>query len=539
MNIPTLAQVDIEEKPYTSHVEVANEAHNDGDIKGDLTLNEAMEAEAIEHSMGIIEALRTYPWAVFWSISVSMCVVSEAYDNALINTLFGLSAFKKQFGVYLPASQKYTLTAPWQSALSQSSAIGCFIGIIFTGWISEKIGYRKTAILGQFLMIAAIFLTFFADRLWILLLGEIACGFPWGMFINLAPAYASEVAPLPLRGFLTVYVQLCWCIGQFIAAGVLYSVNTRTDKWAYKIPFAVQWAWPLPLIFLLIFAPESPWWLVRKGRLAEAEKVVRRLGGKIDQDPKNTVAMMVRTNEIEIANETGVSFKDCFKGVDRRRTLIVCMIFGMQPLSGLTLGNQFVFFSEQAGLDSSNAFKMNLGNNAIAFLGTIFSWFLISWFGRRTIYLGGLMFAMADLYIIAFIGIAKSSSGVNWATSGLMIAYNFIYDAAIGPLTYAIISEMSSVRLRSKSIGLARNTYYITHIIAGITTPYMINSTAGNLKGKAGFIWGTMAVFCFVLAFFHLPETKGRNYRELDLLFHRKTPARKFASTNIEEVAEE
>lgn len=70
-----------------------------------------------------------------------------------------------------------------------------------------------------------------------------------------AVSYASEVTPVALRGYLTTYVNLCWVIGQFIAAGVLLGVQDRTDQWAYKIPFAIQWIWPVPLFILATFAP--------------------------------------------------------------------------------------------------------------------------------------------------------------------------------------------------------------------------------------------------------------------------------------------
>jgi SP family general alpha glucoside:H+ symporter-like MFS transporter len=101
----------------------------------------------------------------------------------------------------------------------------------------------------------------------------------------------------------------CWVIGQFIAAGVLLGVQDRTDEWAYKIPFAVQWVWPVPLFLLATFAPESPWYLVRAGKLKEAERSVRRLASKHESiDPTKTVAMMVRTNQHELDNAPGVSF---------------------------------------------------------------------------------------------------------------------------------------------------------------------------------------------------------------------------------------
>jgi SP family general alpha glucoside:H+ symporter-like MFS transporter len=93
--------------------------------------------------------------------------------------------------------------------------------------------------------------------------------------------------------------------------------------------------WPIPLIILIHFAPESPWFLVRAGRLEEAAKSVARIqkkGSKVD--PKDAVAMMVRTNEHEMAVSAGATYWDCFKGSDLRRTEIACFAWASQTLCG-------------------------------------------------------------------------------------------------------------------------------------------------------------------------------------------------------------
>ena len=70
-----------------------------------------------------------------------------------------------------------------------------------------------------------------------------------------AISYASEICPVALRAYLTTYVNLCWVIGQFLASAVLKGVSTREDEWAYRIPYALQWMWPIPLIIGITFAP--------------------------------------------------------------------------------------------------------------------------------------------------------------------------------------------------------------------------------------------------------------------------------------------
>lgn len=101
--------------------------------------------------------------------------------------------------------------------------------------------------------------------------------------------------------------------------------------------------WVVPLFLIVFFAPTSPWWLVRKGRLDEAERAVRRLTNPVcfgEIEVKNTVAMMLHTNQIEIETSAGTSYIDCLRGIDRRRTEIVMMTFASQLLSGQNLIGQ-------------------------------------------------------------------------------------------------------------------------------------------------------------------------------------------------------
>ena len=124
--------------------------------------------------------------------------------------------------------------------------------------------------------------------------------------------------------------KILTAIGQFIAAGVLQGLVTNTTQWAYRVPFAVQWAWPLPLMILCFFCPESPWFLVRKDRLDDARRTLKRLGSPSEEATSGTVAMLLHTVKIENEVTQGSSYWDCFKGVDLRRTEICCVTFAGQ-----------------------------------------------------------------------------------------------------------------------------------------------------------------------------------------------------------------
>jgi SP family general alpha glucoside:H+ symporter-like MFS transporter len=159
------------------------------------------------------------------------------------------------------------------------------------------------------------------------------------------------------------------------------------------MPFIIQWVWVLPLFLIVFFAPSSPWWLVRKGRLEEAERSVMRLTNPevySAQDAKNTIAMMVHTNELEKQAAAGTTYFDCFKGTDRRRTEIVMMTFAMQLLSGQNLIGQGVQFLQTAGISTGTAFSLNMVLNSMFIIGTIVSWgraytLMFRVFGRRVL----------------------------------------------------------------------------------------------------------------------------------------------------------
>ena len=164
--------------------------------------------------------------------------------------------------------------------------------------------------------------------------------------------------PLALRGYLTVYVNLCWAMGQFIASGVLKGLVTNPTQWGYRIPFAVQWIWPVPLMVIIIFAPESPWFFVRQDRLDDARRMINRLGSVTEEEASGTLAMMVHTVKIENEVTAGSQYWDCFRGVDLRRTEIACVTFAGQILSGSTFAYSPVYFFTNAGLDTSDSFAL-------------------------------------------------------------------------------------------------------------------------------------------------------------------------------------
>lgn len=286
-------------------------------------------------------------------------------------------------------------------------------------------------------------------------------------------------------------------------------------------------------MILIFFAPESPWWLIRRGRKAEALRSIERLGDKGERSHK-TLAMIERTVQLEAEMGGSPTLLDLIKGTDLRRTAIICMMYASQNFAGNLIANQATFFFEQAGISTDKSFQLNLINSCLQFVANALSWPLSAWFGRRTIYLWGTAINVTFLFILAICGSVHQNHQTSYAQACLGVIISFVYAGAMGPITYTIIAETSAVRLRALSTGIGRAAYYVAEIPMIFLASQMLNQTGWNLAGKCGYVWGSTAIVCWILAYFFLPELKNRSYREIDILFNRKVPARQFKKTHID-----
>ncbi|KAL2065830.1 hypothetical protein VTL71DRAFT_3500 [Oculimacula yallundae] len=246
------------EKINVYHVDIEDSAVQkiaDRSTKFSILSTEAKLATDAEHAMTLRGAIKLYP---------------KRYSGSF----FAFPAFTKRYGVLQKDGKTYQIPGPWKAGLSNDARVAALSGFIF--------------------------IPFFAHSIDVLEVGTILMGMSWGVFQTLTTSYASEVCPVALRGYLTTYVNMIWGLGQLIASGISRSLLTRNDQWAYRIPYALQWMWPVPLIIGIACAPASPWWLVRQDRNDDARKALRRLTStESETDIDTTSSMMRYTNGIE------------------------------------------------------------------------------------------------------------------------------------------------------------------------------------------------------------------------------------------------
>lgn len=520
------------EKVEPAHVEDAASIDK-GQQYGNL--NALAHAAATERALTPWHAVRVYWKATFWCLFMCMGALLWGYDSQVGGGLLSVPSFRRDFG--FESDDGYILAARWQSAFNSISSVGGMFGGLSLGYVSDKFGRRGAVALCCVVSIAGIFIQFFTypHRNAQLLVGKLVNGYALGMYVSGASSYCSEVSPLALRGITTASVNLWIDLGQFMSNGVIKGTGNWTSAYAYRLPFILQMIFPVILLAGLYFAPESPWWLVRKGRKEEARKILLRLSGETT-DVDLQLQQIQDTIILEDTFAANSTYADCFRGTNLRRTMIACMVFVLQQAAGVVFVLGFsTYFFELAGFADSKAFDLGVGVTAIGVVGNLFTFYTVNRYGRRFIFNWTLFACTILLLIIGFLAIPTNNQKAKWAIAALTLVYNFVYQTGIGPLGYVIFAEVSSAKLRSKTVGIGILVNSLCGMIMNIVDPYLVNPDEANLGGKVGFIFGGLAALGVVWAYFYIPETKNRTVDELDTMFERRVPPHKFASYKVED----
>lgn len=190
--------------------------------------------------------------------------------------------------------------------------------------------------------------------------------------------------------------------------------------------------------------------------------------------------------------------------------------------------------SAGAGIDTELAFALGLITSALQAVFVMLSWILTTYCGRRTIYLWG---SAGNTLLLVCLGIAASvgtSVSASFAQASLGLIVSVLFCLGPAPASWVIIGETSAIRLRPLTTGVGRGCYYAVNIPCIYLSSYMLNETGANLGGKCGYVWAGTGFICLVMAYIWLPEMKNRSYREIDILFKRRVPARKWTKTVVD-----
>lgn len=295
--------------------------------------------------------------------------------------------------------ESYIIPSVWLALWNSLVQVGAMFGSLINGPIADRYGRKVAFVIGGMVGIAAVAVIYTSDlsddldrRRGAFLAGKIVLGIALGQLQSTCQTYISEIAPSRLRGPLLSIFTFFLIVGQLIAVSLVFArINIPTPS-SYRVTFASQCAFAGFAVVVGCLVPESPTYLLKKGRVEQARHAYARLYHPDSVESGLSSLAVTLENESaqhEIVQET--SFFDCFKGSDWRRTRIIFYANILQQCLGVTLLSNSSYFLELGGMSASNALMILEIGTGIGLPANVASWFAMTMLGRRFI----LMFSTA------------------------------------------------------------------------------------------------------------------------------------------------
>lgn len=417
--------------------------------------------------------------------------------------------------------QQFAFSAFMEGWFVSSGLMGCVLGVVVAGSLCDRIGRRGVMTLsGALLTAAAIGCAFAPDPLWIIL-GRIAGGVGVGLASIASPLYISEVAPPRYRGRLVSLFQLTITIG-IVAAMLINAELLRRALGGTQAPGEGWWHWLMveqvwrgmflgqfvPALIFLICAsavPESPRWLVLRGRSEPARRVLEQLRA-------NARAAAVELGEIQNAIRGEIASERGWTDVELRKPLFLGIFLTVfSELSGITVVMYYgPIILERAGVSAGSSLNGHAIIGIVLAAFTLLAVFLVDRIGRRRVLLTGVAGACAALAVTG-IGFARGmNDGV--VVIALLCAFVAFFAFSIGPIKWIVISEIFPTNVRARAMGIATVALWLTDIVINQLFPVVRDHLGISVMflGCAVFL----AVQFGVVAA-KLPETKGLTLEEV------------------------
>jgi sugar porter (SP) family MFS transporter len=487
-------------------------------------------------------------WAIIMSAFAAFGGILFGYDTGTIGGIIAMGDWLKTFGTFqpnLPANigvNDYFIPTNRKSLVVSILSAGTFFGALLAFPMGDKVG-RKWGIVAS-CAIFCVGVGMQLDTHWpTFIVGRVIAGIGVGLVSCLVPMYQSECAPKNLRGLIVGLYQLAITVGALLSAVVANATKDRADHSAWRIPVAIQFVWAAVLSGGMMMLPESPRYLLLKGREQQARASLGRLltrpvdSPEVERERKEIMTALHEEQKIGSA-----SYADCFRNTENRsgfRTWTGIMLQGWQQLTGIN----FIFyygttFFISAGI--TNGFLIQIIADIVNTVMTIVGVQLIDRVGRRRLLIIGALGMCLCEFIVAIVGVTAGhidpvTQVVNKAAQRVLIAFVSIYIAFFaiswGPVVWVITGEIFPLGIRAKGMSLSVASNWLWNFGIGYATPYLVNASttgvnavkAANLGVKVFFIWGGTCFGCFIFTYFFVPETKGLSLEQIDLLYRESS----------------
>ncbi|CAK7233199.1 hypothetical protein SCUCBS95973_008513 [Sporothrix curviconia] len=476
------------------------------------------------------------PRLIFVAIYASLGSVSQGFDSAWWGNILGATAFNDHFGsvttVNADGSVSHSLST---SDISIGTGLGMafgMIGGIAIAYPMEHWGRRKSlwTIASVFLVgitieaVATIPASYAC-----LIVGKCIVSMGTGLSAGSICAYLSECSPASVRGILVaVYINI-QTVGSICGEIVVYCVVNRTNAGNWLYPICMQAIFPILFLIGIPFLPESPRWLVAKGRVEEAEKEVRKLRNWSDEAVHEEVVQMAIACEEERLINAHYGWLDLWRGTNLKRTMTAIGTQCLQQSQGLSFILSYLVLTLQR-LGFNNSQIINFMMYIIQFVCTGTSIITSDLIGRRRVLLIGSTVMAITMFVIG--GVVSYTENPTGALGKLTLAMYLLWMFACAsswlPVAFILGSEVPAQGLRDKTLSTSIWCSYGNGLLIIMSGPYIVDAGYGNLGTKIDYVFGVVSIIAVVWTYFMAPELKGRSLEEIDYMFQERVPIKDF-----------
>ncbi|MFV0435330.1 MAG: sugar porter family MFS transporter [Leucobacter sp.] len=424
------------------------------------------------------------------------------YDTGVIN------------GALLPMKEELGLTEATEGAVVSSLLFGAAVGAFLGGRISDSIGRRKTILILSLTFLVGTTLCVFAPGFGVMVVGRVILGLAVGGASTVVPVYLAELAPYEIRGSLAGRNEVMIAVGAFAAFGVnaiIGNIWGHVDSvWRFMLAIC---AIPAILLFFgMLRVPESPRWLVEKGRLDEALAVLKTVRPEARAIAEHDEVVMIAEEEKE-AHVTGWKAVMANKWL-RRILLIGIGIAVFQQLTGI---NTIVYYGQTvligAGFDANAALIANVVPGAIGVIGSIVSLYLMDRVNRRTMFLTGYGLVTICHVLIGVAAMALPDGPAKpYVILVLVVLFVGSMQTFLNVATWVILSEIFPLHMRGLGIGIAVFCMWIANALLGQFFP-TLEATMGL---SVFYLLAAFNLIAFIFMYKLLPETRGRTLESIE-----------------------
>lgn len=401
--------------------------------------------------------------------------------------------------------------------------VGSILGALFAFPLNNLLGRKWPLLIAYFTSIGGSLIQIFAPNLGAFVAGRFIVAIALGIANATAPLYLSEVVPVNIRGRVVASINVMNLLSGVVATCVVYAVSSRTDKLSYQVPLAVQCALPGLLIPPTFVLPESPQWLVGKGRTGRALESLRKLRGFSDAEVDDELRVMKLCQENERALAAEVSFLNLFDRENIKRTITAGSFFSFNQISGVFLSTTYatIFLQE---INVASPFALTIIAACCTLAGCVAAPLVIDRIGRRPLALTGMTVLLTLDVAAGALAFRIDNPSYAIGIAACSFIFNFFWGASFYSLSNVMPSEIPTTKLRSYTMSYTIAWAQTTAVITTIVVPLLTADDGAGLGAKMYLVFAGCMVCVIIFSFFLLPETKNRTFAEIDEMYDAKIP---------------